>query len=1656
MNHLVSLLILSLFLPRFSSVVCPIGELDVGGSCVACSPTSTTNCLICTKIGSCDIPNDGFYLSDNGATRTACTVANCKSCPNNVCQTCKANFFINANRDTCITCSPTAAHLCTVCPNAGVCDTCKATFVYSSARKVCECEANKMVNPAGNCETCNSDATSNCLSCPAGNICLQAKEGYYLVGNTVTACGANCKSCSSSNCDVCNPDFFVNAGVCASCSTNCKTCTSAIATACTSCDNRYILESGSCVECSSVLTKCSTCATGGTCTACQTNYVVTNGICAVCPSNSLEVSGACVPCSSGASHKCLSCPESTGCLVAFDGYYIDPTTKRPIICPVALGSCQKCTSSNVCTLCNSGNLLNFNNICEACSTTAIHKCSSCSTTLGKCDTCMDTYFVNANNVCTACATNANCKTCLSASSTQCLSCLDTFILESGSCVSCAANSALTKCETCAVGGTCTKCQTGYVVVGSNCVQCPVNHMEVIGACVTCGTIASSTTKCLSCPYGNICVQPAFRYFIDANGRPSLCIGDCKVCTGSTGCSLCMEGYLLKSDNTCEQCASTATTKCSSCPVAGKCATAQDGYFIDVDFKLTPCKTNCKTCTNDLDNACTSCNNLYILESGECVQCLLAATKTKCKTCATLGKCTACQDNYLAQSDVCVACPAGCKTCTSTTVCSACNSGYMLVSGVCLLCQPGSSVTKCEICSTADTCTQCASGYRIVALKCETCISNCVSCSAATGCDKCANGYILNSNTCVACGSSSVSHCLNCPKDGKCTECDIGYFVDPSNFKCTTCNPNCITCSNSLSNCQSCVNNYILEGNSCESCVPGSSSTKCTSCPSNGKCISCQDGFYVNEFGRCASCAINCKTCSSSADNQCQSCNSGYTLEEGECIKCEAGSVKTKCELCAIGDQCTQCALTYFVNTNTKKCEPCASNCKTCSAATADKCTTCNNEYILVSGSCVKCSLTSTLTSCATCPTDGKCTSCQETYYLNNYACSQCTSICQRCSDGVSCSLCKPDYTLTTDSKCARNIANCNIILGSDTTKCSSCNYAYGFTDDSLCAPEIPYCTTIDKGTTSECKVCNDGYGFNLKRTCEKCTPSCKSCSDSYEVCNICVDGYYLAYDICLRCDSTCATCLYGQTCTKCANGYFMEGTKCVKCGSEGSQCQACATNGVCTLCSPGYFYVTATNKCTACSEGCAVCTTSAANQCTSCSVGYLLNSAALTCTKCTEPCKTCLTSVTTCSSCLNNYVLSTATCKLADCSLVANKPFVLINDYSCNECNVLAGYIKINSTHCVQIANPKVKINVLEDGNVKANVNCLNGKNIYYSYGIANSALISLPTIKSQITTPIEDLLNFLVVGRLTNIPGQDMEWVLTGLKNTGENYIFRAYCEVVDYATSPVDVNFITTNNTKAESLMLYVKTDKVLTATTKTTVSQAITSLLSTTKTLWTEDDVTVIQTTALASTSESNVYKFSILPDYSNVNVDPYLNAMKAYITKNQNEFTAKLNNSLIDIGINAIVVSTFQTDAPAPSILFKNATANYSSIVVNWKQNTPGRVTVFYKKNDVIVKTDKNLNFILTDTEFTTLSSDSANLVQYKYQVPANEEVPLLVYNLTANTTYRLYYYGENDAIPKRKTVVMGEILTTLNQTINGLEMMKFCLIAMMFLWIAVLV
>lgn len=499
---------------------------------------------------------------------------------------------------------------------------------------------------------------------------------------------------------------------------------------------------------------------------------------------------------------------------------------------------------------------------------------------------------------------------------------------------------------------------------------------------------------------------------------------CVRCDVTNICSQCITGYAPDNKGACTQVCT--LDGCKTCKSTVKCENCNLGFYLDGDI-CKKCITGCLSCSSD--TVCDICKSGY-LEAADRT-CLICPAN--CKTCETAQKCLACDSGYyLNKAFACSACPQKCKTClvANPNFCEVCIAGYLSVEGICTECQEKKSL-HCKYCGGSH-CFLCDPGFfpNIVG-NCIKCSPNCDACSYQR-CFHCADNYTLNNyGFCEACGPKSSSGCKSCLNKGICTECNLNYVLNSETSLCIVCPLGCKKCDLN-SQCQTCNDGYILEKKKCVVCKPDSTETKCASCSVGGKCTRCANGYFLNFARKCVACPINCGACTSAKTKSCLFCDAGYVVENGECIKCELGSIKTKCQICNAADVCTSCADNYFINSK-NKCEACSPNCKKCNSASSSDCNVCNDYYILsdTDKSCVKCGQNNTETSCSTCPKDGKCTTCKDGFYLKDIACTSCMVGCSKCSNGTSCITCKADFKLTLENKCALVFMSCDSFNGLD-------------------------------------------------------------------------------------------------------------------------------------------------------------------------------------------------------------------------------------------------------------------------------------------------------------------------------------------------------------------------------------------------------------------------------------------------------------------------------------------------------------------------------------------------------------------------------------------------------------------------------------------------
>ncbi|KAL4482844.1 hypothetical protein ABPG74_018870 [Tetrahymena malaccensis] len=144
--------------------------------------------------------------------------------------------------------------------------------------------------------------------------------------------------------------------------------------------------------------------------------------------------------------------------------------------------------------------------------------------------------------------------------------------------------------------------------------------------------------------------------------------------------------------------------------------------------------------------------------------------------------------------------------------------------------------------------------------------------------------------------------------------------------------------------------------------------------------------------------------------------------------------------------------------------------------------------------------------------------------------------------------------------------------------------------------------TYDEATENKL-LQTDINGF--ENVCWNCqVENCSVCTQDYEQCVSCKDGYVLKNNQCTKCTlSNCSECAYDLDqnlifCQGCQQGFYLLQGKCVEQCPDGYQ----ITQNECTKCPLGTFYQN--NACAECSKFCQECTGPHFTQCSLCSDGF--------------------------------------------------------------------------------------------------------------------------------------------------------------------------------------------------------------------------------------------------------------------------------------------------------------------------------------------------------------------------------------------------------------------------------------------------------------------
>ncbi|EFO64296.1 VSP [Giardia lamblia P15] len=603
------------------------------------------------------------------------------------------------------------------------------------------------------------------------------------------------------------------------------------------------------------------------CTECKAGGVPIDGFCWPASSPSAALAG-CVP--GASSGVCTRC-SSEGYFLFMGGCFKKGSTSSQTlgdsICETAQdGRCTKCkTDGNVFQ--NKADSPALGSECILCSDTTganenkgVDKCTKCTapgskTGTATCTECAAGSFVS-NQACTAC--NSPCATC-EASADTCTSCETGKYLKENQCVakgSCGADKyeddASMTCVACSTIQDCTACTMDPTTKKPKCTNCGVK-IPRIGL--------DGTSTCVEKSYAG-CTGADKELFMKEDQSACLLCGD-----ATTGPDAKDKGVA-----NCKTC-----TKASATGAAPVCETCKEGFFKTSGALCEACGTNCATCSAKTDEAkCTKCKDGFFLAGtgeGKCISCENGndsgysgiAGCLSCKTPTTPGpvSCDRCKIGYMLKGTTCV------KACEDNTACGG-------TAGACdamVIDDQGNTKHYCSYCGESNK-------FPIDGI----CTNNKGTNNGCTDhtCGYCARGFFLYMGGCYDVSKAPGNYmCKIVGKEGICTEAaNNKYFVVPG---ATSTEQSVLACANPLG---------TLAGGNAYVGVDGCSTCTAPAGRNDGgmavaTCTACGEGKKPSKNGNgCVLCSVkDCKSCK--ADEKCEECSSGFSLENDKCVSAGA-------------------------------------------------------------------------------------------------------------------------------------------------------------------------------------------------------------------------------------------------------------------------------------------------------------------------------------------------------------------------------------------------------------------------------------------------------------------------------------------------------------------------------------------------------------------------------------------------------------------------------------------------------------------------------------------------------------------------------------------------------------------------------------------------
>ncbi|EGR29314.1 neurohypophysial n-terminal domain protein [Ichthyophthirius multifiliis] len=492
-------------------------------------------------------------------------------------------------------------------------DLCPLNTFLDLSKKQCEQQCPLYFFADNNTKECLK-CQKNCLLCVSKNSCIRCEFGFFYDQEK-----GECFSLSL-QIDYCiNDSKYLNLQnfQCIPCSKNCRKCNIFRCLECQGELGEFLIDNntGTCVQCASLVANCAKCRTDFLCLICQESFII-----------DLNTG---------------NCQE--GCI---QGKYMDKKRGKCEYCPLECIQCELLETNLICILCIEGYFSNENNKCKKCS----DNCEKCSSQ-EKCERCLDLYFLleercikecpkgffgnNESRECLKC--NPNCAEC--ANINECQTCIQGFFLDINDKFCSLCNP---ECQECVLqASNCTICAFFMYLfqVDQNTVKCvdsclPTQFADEKRRCIECPFSCNqciSSNKCTSCKQGF--------YFQNDNGQfIGICLkcnSRCRRCENQNTkeCIACNDGE-YSSGSSCQKCDS----QCKNC--IGKnpdqCTACTQGFYVRLIYQnagfCEKCYDLCYMCISGGENACTKCIFGYFLFEGfcfkKCINGLIENTQTR--------------------------------------------------------------------------------------------------------------------------------------------------------------------------------------------------------------------------------------------------------------------------------------------------------------------------------------------------------------------------------------------------------------------------------------------------------------------------------------------------------------------------------------------------------------------------------------------------------------------------------------------------------------------------------------------------------------------------------------------------------------------------------------------------------------------------------------------------------------------------------------------------------------------------------------------------------------------------------------------------------------------------------------------------------------------